>query len=132
MWLLSLLFNMYIILPFQVFLLSMFYNVCKTIFFHANFFIHTQIEIYFPKLPFYLLLSRTYLSEHGLAVMCYHGALITVQSNTCVMEGFLRMFEVIIQLRHASLEYTSKVAWDQRPAYCCNKTVHVYVIGVTY
>jgi len=62
-----------------------------------------------------------YLGEQWLAMMRHHCALITVHCNTRSVEGFLGMFQIVVQVRHAAFENTSEVAWDERPAYCCNK-----------
>jgi hypothetical protein len=67
------------------------------------------------------VLWELYLSEHWLAMMRHHCALITVHCNTCSVEGFLRMFQVIVEICHATFKNTSEVAWNECPAYCCNK-----------
>ena len=62
-----------------------------------------------------------YLREHRLAMMRHHCALIAIHRNTRSVEGFLGMFQIVVQIRHAAFENTSEVPRDERPAYCCNK-----------
>lgn len=64
--------------------------------------------------------------------MRHHCALITVHCNTRGVEGFLGMFQVIVEIRHATFKNTSEVAWDECPTYRWNtksgKLCKCYVI----
>lgn len=57
-------------------------------------------------------LSPTHLCEHGLSILCDHSALITVKGHKVIVEGLLGMFQHVVQLSGAALEYTPEVSWD--------------------
>lgn len=48
-----------------------------------------------------------------------HGALITVQGDTRVVEGLLGVFEDVVEFSDAPLEHCAEVTGDQRPADSC-------------
>lgn len=74
-----------------------------------------------PSAPQYqmLALSRLYLREHGLAVLCDHGALVTVQGHKVVVEGFFGVLQDVIELGGAPFEDAAEVARNQGPADRC-------------
>lgn len=62
--------------------------------------------------------THTHLCEHGLSILSDHGALITVKGDKVIVEGFLGMFQHIVELSGTALEYTPEVPRNQRPANC--------------
>lgn len=62
--------------------------------------------------------TDTHLCEHGLSILGDHGTLITVKGDKVIVEGLLGMFQHIVELSGAALEYTPEVPWNQRPANC--------------
>lgn len=53
-----------------------------------------------------------YLREHGLSVLSDHSALVTVERNKVIVEGFLGMFKYVVELRGSALKYTPEVPWN--------------------
>lgn len=51
-----------------------------------------------------------------------HGALITVQGDAGIVEGFLGVFEDVVELADPALEHRAEITWDQRPADRCTET----------
>lgn len=62
---------------------------------------------------------KHYLCKHGLPVLSYHGALVTVQGDAGVVEGLLGVFEDVVQLGDAALKHRAEVAGDQCSADGC-------------
>ena len=58
----------------------------------------------------------SYLCEHGLAVLCNHGALVTVQRHKVCVEGLFRVLQCVEQLSGAAFKDTPEVPRDQCPA----------------
>lgn len=51
-----------------------------------------------------------------------HGALITVQGDTGVVEGLLGVFEDVVELGDPPLEHRAEITRNQRPADRCRET----------
>ena len=47
---------------------------------------------------------KSYLGEHGLAVLGDHGGLVAVQAHHRLVEGLLGVPQLPVQLRHAALQ----------------------------
>lgn len=62
--------------------------------------------------------AEGYLGEHGLAMLGNHGALVAVQRDEVVMEGFLGVFEHIVELCGPSFKDAAEVTGYQSPANC--------------
>lgn len=63
--------------------------------------------------------KSAYLWIGRFTVMRNHYAVITVQGNAGLVKRLLRVLQVVVQFRDATLEYRSEVPGYQRPSYRC-------------
>jgi hypothetical protein len=64
---------------------------------------------YFKYYRSYCSSLSSYLGKHWFSVVCYHGGLVTIQSDWSVMKWFLGVFQYVIEICYSSLKYTPKV-----------------------
>ena len=63
---------------------------------------------------------QLYLGEHRLAVLGDHGGLVAVEADHGLVEGFLGVPQLPVEVSHSALEYTAEEPGYQCPADSCN------------
>lgn len=81
---------------------------------------YIYINRYMYKHPLTEPYWTTYLGEHGLPVVSYHGSLVAVQGYRCIVEWLFRMFKNIVQVCDTSFKDTAEVSRYKCPANCWN------------